>query len=233
MLLGGTLAVAATAAALLVDCPLSSWCVSAHYPGLLKKLLTIAEPFGHGLGVLVIAVTIYLLDPRRRPLLARMMVMSLGAGLTADGLKLLIVRTRPRVFSFEGGVAETFGGWLPLFGSGSHQQSFPSAHAATAVGLAIALVWVYPRGRWLFASLAVLVVCQRIASGNHYLSDTVFGAAIGVLVAHGCLSNPWVAQQFERLEAILESRRVRASESAGGSVEVMPLRLVDVQRRCD
>ena len=214
MLLGVTLAGAATAAALLVDCSLSSWCVAAHYPGLLKELLTIAEPFGHGLGVLLIGVLIYLLDPRRRPLLARVMVMSLGAGLMADGLKLLIARTRPRVFSFEGGVAETFGGWLPLLGSGSHQQSFPSAHAATAAGLAIALVWVYPRGRWLFASLAVLVVCQRIASGNHYLSDTVFGAAIGVLVAHGCLSNPWVAQRFERLEAFLESGRVRASKPA-------------------
>jgi len=177
-----TLLVAA-AAALVIDCPLARWCLEGNCPEFLEKLLHICEPFGHGLGVLVIVLAIHQLDPARRGALPRVLACSWGAGLAADLIKMLVVRVRPHHFSFEGGVWTTFGGWLPLTGAGSGGQSFPSAHTATAVGLAVALVWLYPAGGRLFAALAVLVACQRIAGGAHYLSDVLCGAAVGILVA--------------------------------------------------
>ena len=50
----------------------------------------------------------------------------------------------------------------------------------TAAGLAAALAWKYPRGRWLFATLAMLGVMQRVATLAHYPSDALLGAALGV-----------------------------------------------------
>ena len=55
---------------------------------------------------------------------------------------------------------------------------FPSAHAATAVGLAIALGVLYPRGRWLFIAFAFLAGLQRIEAQAHFASDVLAGAAV-------------------------------------------------------
>ena len=114
----------------------------------------------------------------------------------------------------DGGVAESFGRWFPLLGEGSAGQSFPSAHTATAVGLAIALSWLYPRGRWMFATLALLVACQRIESGYHFASDTIFGAAVGLFIAIACLKNGRLARRFDRIEAHFIARQERVHESA-------------------
>ena len=171
------------------------------------------DPVGMGLGVMLIALGIYILDPVRRGKLPRVLAMSLGAGLAANGLKLLVARTRPRHFDFVATLQDTFGRWLPLGAGGSAQQSFPSAHAATAIGLAIGLGWLYPRGRWLFAALAVLVACQRMEGGNHYLSDTLVGVAIGWVVAMPFLYNAWLAAQFDRLESRSIGHRPWASSS--------------------
>jgi undecaprenyl-diphosphatase len=62
-------------------------------------------------------------------------------------------------------------------------QSFPSAHAATAVGLAIGLSALHPRGRWLFAAFALLAVVQRIEAQAHFSSDVLAGAAVGCAAA--------------------------------------------------
>ena len=78
---------------------------------------------------------------------------------------------------------DTFGGWLPPLTGNEDMQSFPSGHTATAVGLAIALTMLYPRGWWLFGILAILAATQRIDSQAHYLSDVLAGAAISFLVA--------------------------------------------------
>jgi len=198
---------AAAAAALAVDCPLASWCLRGGGMEDLRRLLLTVEPFGNGLGVLLIVAAVHQLDPRRRWALPRVLAMSLGAGLAADLGKLLIARTRPHHFSFQGGVADTFGSWFPFLGTGNGDQSFPSAHTATAVGLAVALIWLYPRGRRLFATLAVLVACQRMVGNAHYLSDTLCGAAIGLWVSMSLLKNRRMASPFDRLEHRLRTRQ--------------------------
>jgi len=143
------------------------------------------EPFGHGLGLVLVLVTLHQLDPGRRWAIPRVLACALAAGGAADLLKMLLLRIRPYDLpkNFSGSVCETFGRWLPLLGGNSGSQSFPSAHTATAVGLAAALIWLYPNGRLMFALLAVLVGCQRIVSMAHYPSDVLMGAAAGCLVA--------------------------------------------------
>ncbi len=188
------------------DCAIAQWFAARPYPRLLAELIEVCESFGNGLGVFVLALVIYQLDAERRWVLPRVLTASLGAGMAANGLKMLLARTRPRAFDFDGGVLATFGDWLPLGRGGAVVQSFPSAHTATAVGLAVALAWLYPRGRWTFGALAVLVACQRMQSASHYLSDVLVGAAVGLIVARGCVESGWLAARFDRLEARLKRR---------------------------
>jgi len=169
--------------ALSIDCGLAQWCLGGNCPESLENLFTIMEPFGNGLGVAIIGIVIFILDPRRRWALPRILACAYLAGLAANGLKLLLVRTRPHSFDFHGEVLKTFGEWLPMLSAGSTGQSFPSGHMTTAVALAAVLAWAYPRGRWLFPAMAVMVGCQRIESGAHFLSDVLWGAALGSFIA--------------------------------------------------
>ena len=139
------------------------------------------ETFGHGFGVVLALVVLHQLDPARRWAMPRVLTAALAAGGAADLVKMLIMRSRPNDISadFVGSVWSTFGQWLPGLNADSGLQSFPSAHTATAAGLAAALTWLYPQGRRLFVALVVLVGCQRIISGAHFPSDVLIGAAVG------------------------------------------------------
>ena len=188
--------------ALWADVPIAQFChnlrVEDKWPGDLVRLFNMSEVFGHGLGVLLILLSVFVLDPKHRRAVPRLALAAYGSGLTVNCIKLLIARWRPHSFDFSGGsVWDTFGGFMVFGAGGGRMQSFPSAHAATAVGLAIALTWLYPRGRWLFALFALLVAFQRIQSGAHFPSDTLFGAAIGCLVATLCINHLRWLDRFE------------------------------------
>jgi membrane-associated phospholipid phosphatase len=175
--------VAAGFLALAVDAPLSQWCVQKKCPAFLRDLFGVAETFGNGLGVAMIGLTLFFLVRKRRWALPRILSCAYGAGLAANGLKLLLERTRPRAFDFQSDIFSSFGQWLPGSSAGSLGQSFPSAHTATAVAFAAALAWQCPRGRWWLFTMAALVGCQRIESGAHFPSDVLWGAALGSLIA--------------------------------------------------
>ena len=166
-------------AALAVDLPVSWNCLAelrgdeaaVRLPGDLRKGIAICEAFGHGVGVGLILLTVYVVDQRRRHRMPRMIACVLGAGIAANVAKMLVARRRPHAFLqpeidlSQITVWDTFERLLPFGAGGSASQSFPSAHAAVAAALAVALIWQYPRGRWLFAAFAVLAGCQRIAFG--------------------------------------------------------------------
>lgn len=194
------------AAALGIDVFVCQYCSGARVPGDLRRILTWSEIFAHGAGLAIIALLLAVLDPVRRWHLPRILTMALGAGAAADGVKLLVGRFRPGALSVDS-VRDSFAGLLPiLFPIDGYErfdrrvQSFPSAHAAVATGLALALATVYPRGRYLFVVLAVLAAGQRIESGAHYLSDTLGGAAVGCLVAAAILRPSPLSRFFGRLE---------------------------------
>ncbi|MES2791619.1 MAG: phosphatase PAP2 family protein [Planctomycetota bacterium] len=182
-----------TGLALNVDLRVSQWTHTKQGLKSLHQALQVAEAFGDSVGVAVVLITLSLVAvPRRRELL-RVIFSVLAAGLTADVVKFFIARLRPRSFPGEGlfnvaSVADTFHGWLPFLQSGavavgSKYQSFPSAHTATGAAFAVALTRMYPLGWWWFSFLAAMVALQRVETGAHYVSDTCFGAAVGLFVA--------------------------------------------------
>ena len=127
------------AGALTVDLPLARWAAGRSYPRTLRELLSLAEVLGHGVGVAVVAIIILALDGRRRAAL-RLVLVSAWAGLGANLVKLVVSRSRPAAFDLtHADVWTSFGGWWPLGHGGSTQQSFPSAHTATVVGMSLVL----------------------------------------------------------------------------------------------
>jgi membrane-associated phospholipid phosphatase len=174
------------ALALAVDMPIARWAAGRAYPRAVRELMSLAEAFGHGVGVSVVLITVYTLDPARRKAIPRSILVVAAAGCGANLLKLLIARQRPGAADLlHADVWSTFADWLPLARNGSALQSFPSAHTATAVGLAMALSWFYPQGRRLFFIFAAAVALQRVLGSAHYPSDVLAGATVGWLFAAG------------------------------------------------
>jgi len=173
----------AAAGALSLDIPVALYVKTTRCPGLIVELLDRAEPFGHFFGVAFVLIAVALLDPEKRCRIGWAIGAALGGGMLVNGIKLLVQRTRPRVSDLaDGTVWNTFLGWRH-FDSDSGHQSFPSGHTATVVGLAVLLATWYPRGRWLFATLAFLVGMHRIQHLAHFPSDVCAGAAAGWFIA--------------------------------------------------
>ncbi len=192
------------AASLSVDLKVATYCIYVHKPSFLKTAVNLAEGFGHAIGVAWILLTLAVLDPQRRPKIVPLAVMTFGAGIFANLFKFPIARWRPRPGLLFESVWQTFIGWRPtaslpegLTKWSGDVQSFPSAHSATTVGLAVGLAVLYPQGRWLFATGAILSCLQRILANVHFTSDVFAGAALGCM---------WSA-------AILRSRHTIRSES--------------------
>jgi membrane-associated phospholipid phosphatase len=194
-------------AALMIDIPVARWSAAHKFPSTLKKVCDLMEIFGQGAGVALILLTVWTLAVNQRKQLPRIIFCAYFAGLAADAMKLLLARGRPYKTELASihSVWNTFQGWLPGFSSTSASQSFISAHTATAVGLALGLSWLMPRGKWLFYGFAVLVALQRIAGPYHFVSDTLWGAAIGWLVASAFLPGGWLSRPLDRFERQIPS----------------------------
>jgi membrane-associated phospholipid phosphatase len=163
------------------DMPIARWFATSGFPGDIRRLVSAAEVFAYGGGVVCIILTAMALDARGARLGLFLLIYSLGAGMLADLAKLMLAKQRPYAADVLGPASGTWGQWLPSFSAtdyGAHWQSFPSGHSATAVGLAIALSIAYPRGRWLFAAFAVLAMVQRLQANAHFLSDVLAAAAL-------------------------------------------------------
>jgi membrane-associated phospholipid phosphatase len=62
-------------------------------------------------------------------------------------------------------------------------QSFPSGHATTSLAFALIATLLFGRyGSWVFIP-AVLIALSRVVIQMHYLSDIVFGATLGFVLA--------------------------------------------------
>lgn len=187
---------ATAAMAMQVDLPLAKFCYGRDYPGFIRHILDNAEPFGDAYGLLLIVAGIFLVDPLGRSRLPWIIASGLCGGLAADGVKLLISRTRPQSFDLDvTDISSTFNEWLPFSNGGSALQSFPSAHTAVAVGFAVALCRFYPRGRVLFIAMAVMCGMQRVQTCAHFLSDVLVGAAVGWVISHLILDAKWCPRE--------------------------------------
>ena len=174
-------------------------------PGDLRRIVQLSEIFAHGFGIALIMYLLWALAPAKRRLIPRLAACAILPGLAVQLVKLFVVRLRPLHFAADYPVIhpKAWAGFLPVgeLNFEYASQSFPSAHAATAVGLAVGLIWLMPSCRYLFASLAFLAAVQRVAAGAHWVSDVFAGTAIAVIVCGFVFHNP----RLNSLLALIES----------------------------
>ncbi|MGD1278429.1 MAG: phosphatase PAP2 family protein [Tepidisphaeraceae bacterium] len=74
------------------------------------------------------------------------------------------------------------GGWHGLIHAEA-PLSFPSGDVTLAFAMTMTLSWAAPRLRALWWVLGLWIALERIIEGAHYPSDTVGGAALGIVCA--------------------------------------------------
>lgn len=62
--------------------------------------------------------------------------------------------------------------------------SFPSGHTTTIVAASTVLWFTYPRWRWVYVLLVILVIIGLIGLDYHFVSDVIAGGFLGWAVAY-------------------------------------------------
>jgi membrane-associated phospholipid phosphatase len=142
------------------------------------------EPYFYGgVSVGVFAVGVIANSPDIRRAGRRLVASVAGAGLMTYALKFLVGRSRPN----EGVGGFTFHPFTTLKDSLGIETrgSFPSGHATAAFAVATSLAEDIhsPLGSVLLYTFATGAAWSRIYDNRHWLSDTVFGAALGITTA--------------------------------------------------
>jgi len=185
-------------------------------PGDLKRFVSLSEIFAHGFGVTIVAIGVWLLTESHRKYILRIIVCAAWPALGVLALKVMFARLRPVKYldedseaHFPENISETFLGFMPHGLNTKYVfQSFVSAHAATAWGLAIGLSWVFPKGRILFFTIAIFASIQRVTSFAHWSSDVLFGTAVAFLMA-GALTHNWgLGYYLNRFESLWSKKPV-------------------------
>ena len=198
----GLLLALAAIALFTVDLPVARACAPRDWPDEIHRYLRSIEPFGTPYGQGMLPLGVFFVLPSLRKHIPRVATASVAAGLTANVIKLLVGRQRPKYFDMASESAtDAFAGFLPLLHDGVSLKSFPSAHTASAVAFAVLLSHLFPRGKWLFGITAALVALQRIEVCEHFISDVFVGETVGWLVAQSFLHHPKLSSWFDRFES--------------------------------
>ena len=158
--------------------------------------------------LLAVGIGILAFDRGARRKLLRLATAMAMASLACGLLKAIFSRQRPGDFDLDQEIWNSFPG---LFHSLTESQQgtsllerslggFPSGHVTSAVVAAVGLGWLYPRGRWLCAVIALAVAAQRIVFEHHFLSDLCAATAIGTLAAGILISPRAMGGWFNRFE---------------------------------
>lgn len=118
------------------------------------------------------------------------------SGLLINILKIIIGRTRPKLWFNEG-----LYGFAPFTFTDSAYHSFPSGHSNTIVCFALALSFFVPRLRVFLVLLAFSVAFSRVVITAHFLSDILVGGLLGLATTY------WLRDVFTRRGWVFVKRR--------------------------
>lgn len=178
--------------------------------GDVRRILKLSEFFAHGMCVAVVVWATWVMASDYRRHLLRLLMCVIWPPLIVHGIKAIVVRRRPTSYldqylvpTYPASNTETWRGviWDGDWNLVYQSQSFPSAHAATVVGFAVAMCWLYPKGKYLFIFLACLASFQRIAFQAHWPSDVLASVAVALLISGGLVQNwglGYLLGRFER-----------------------------------
>jgi undecaprenyl-diphosphatase len=120
------------------------------------------------------------------------------AGIFDDCFRLTLGRPRPDMLAQHLELTDQLYG--PLYALRGGFQSFPSGHAASTFGMAVALLMTEWRLGLVTTFIAAAVVWARMELGRHYPSDVLVGALIGIyfglLVGYGATARRFPKQGY-------------------------------------
>ncbi len=187
---GAGFAAALALLAIFVDAPLARLLGAVGKPPkFFDPLIDPISLFGQGTATVAAALVIWRLDPRWRRVVVTLFVAMAFSALAATFLKMLTSRARPSEFIETGAMWKAFAGF-----ASSRFNSFPSAHSASAFAFAAVLAAAYPRASVVLYVFAALCAVSRILTHQHYPSDVLAGAALGVWSARWALRSRWTAR---------------------------------------
>lgn len=167
-----------------------------------KRELEFLQQYGGFSSLVIVALVIVLLDPRRRIHIANGALAMVLTSLSCHAAKILIGRPRPKhedPYGFVSVVAAyptdegPVRSWEVSRRVASELWSMPSSHAAAAAALSVFLVSLYPRLTPLCVALCLCVGLARWITGAHYVSDVLIGTALGILAASIAIKGQWGA----------------------------------------
>lgn len=110
--------------------------------------------------VFILIIYIMLLKDKRKIMLFGAIVIS--TFILTSLIKIIVMRERPE----NALVLET-------------DYSFPSSHAAVMFSTIALMNKEFPKLKWIFLGIALLITFSRVYLGVHYTSDLIFGALLG------------------------------------------------------
>ena len=159
-----------------LDSTLMTWLRVWDAPWLDAVMRWISASGGAGLIWIVLGI-IALSRPADRAAAWRVMLTLMLAYLLVDGIvKPLFQRPRPDPSVYAVSPKRE----LPPL---PRSWSFPSGHAASTFGAAVAVSRMWPQSRVVWWALAILIGYSRIYLGHHYPLDVAGGALLGIAVA--------------------------------------------------
>jgi len=146
-----------------------------------KNILKFITQFGKAEYFLIPSILVFLIY---RSIFALCVFFSVAfSGILSIIIKIIVARYRPPILFNE----NLYG--FKGFDVGFLVNSFPSGHTTTAFSGFVMLGLFFPKYRYIFISLAVIIGLSRIMLGVHYLSDVIAGAMLGSLVSYNLYQN--------------------------------------------
>lgn len=173
---------------LYLDTPLLLWIKDFQESGsfiysVLKSIDPVVRFASNGATLIAGAFLLYLVFRRSNPKLSdagkTLFAGLILSGIAVQALKHLIGKSRPRITD------------IPYFKGPSWESgfdSFPSGHTTLAFSFACILTYYFPKYRAILYAFAVITGFERFEDTNHFLSDVLAGAFLGIVVARFLLA---------------------------------------------
>ncbi len=181
-----------------LDVPIAHYFITHKQQYLaLGNILSIGGQSKWYIGISIIGILVYRFYKKNNLYLQRYLFVlyaNIFSAFVALIIKIIIGRVRPWGIENGGhqyGIFELFSHITPALLKHHHLKeiihtlntyvSFPSGHAVTAFAMFTYMSILFPRFRYLWFFIALLVGISRIFADDHYLSDIVGGAMVGII----------------------------------------------------
>jgi membrane-associated phospholipid phosphatase len=147
-------------------------------PAWLISLMNLITLMGRGSIAAVITIVLCALAYFKRQaktfrLFVRLLIALALSGIICNVLKIFFGRARPDMWFKH----KLYGFYF--FKLHASMWSFPSGHCTTAASFFVGLTIIYPRFKWLWLTLMLLVAISRVTLLHHYISDAMIGLWLG------------------------------------------------------